>query len=92
MKTYSMITFSKLRLAFGLLACMNLWNEVNADTTEARCDIYPAGEERVLNFDDGEVTMPDGGDLTWDQREGDWHIGIDGREYYVVPEAVVYGG
>ena len=36
--------------------------------------------------------MPDGGGLTWDQQEGDWHIGIDGREYYIVPEAVIYGG
>jgi hypothetical protein len=27
------------------------------------------------------------------QKEGDeWSIGIDGRDYYVIPEAVISGG
>ena len=52
----------------------------------------PAGEERVLNFEIGDVTTPGGGDLIWRQQEGDWYIGIGDREFYLVPEAVVYGG
>jgi len=50
------------------------------------------GAERVLNFMGDDVTTPDGGDLTWGKQGGEWYIGIDDREFYVVPEAAVYGG
>lgn len=52
----------------------------------------PDGRERVLNFDRGDVTTPDGGRLTWGKDGGEWYIGIDDREFYVVPEAAVSGG
>ncbi len=52
----------------------------------------PDGVERVLNFADGNVTTPDGGDLTWGKQGDSWYIGIDEREFYVVPEAAVNGG
>ena len=50
------------------------------------------GSERVLNFQGDDVTTPDGGDLTWGKQGDEWYIGIDNREFYVVPEAAVYGG
>ena len=50
------------------------------------------GSERVLNFKGDDVTTPDGGDLTWGKQGDEWYIGIDDREFYVVPEAAVYGG
>ena len=52
----------------------------------------PDGEERVLNFDQDDVTTPDGGQLRWRQKDGDWYINIDDDEFYIVVEAVVYGG
>ena len=50
------------------------------------------GFERVLNFEGDDVTTPDGGGLTWGKQGDEWYIGIDNREFYVVPEAAVYGG
>lgn len=50
------------------------------------------GEERVLNFNGDRLSTPHGGDLNWKIQDGDWHINIDGREFYFVPEAVIFGG
>ena len=52
----------------------------------------PDGEERVLNFDGEKVSTPDGGDLNWETLEGDWYINIDSLEFYLVPEAAIFGG
>jgi len=52
----------------------------------------PAGSERTLNFDGGNVTTPNGGQLDWGKDGDEWYIGIDDREFYIVPEAAVYGG
>jgi hypothetical protein len=52
----------------------------------------PNGEERVLEFDSGEITSPDGGNLSWNTQEGDWYIRIDEQEFYIVPDAAVNGG
>jgi len=50
------------------------------------------GEERVLDFDGDQLSTPDGGDLNWKIQDGDWLINIDDREFYFVPEAVIFGG
>ena len=52
----------------------------------------PDSKERVLNFGGGDITTPGEGDLTWGKQDDNWYIGIDNREFYVVPEAAVYGG
>jgi len=52
----------------------------------------PDGSERVLEFADGGVTSPGGGELTWGKQGDEWYIGIDNRVYYAVPEAAVFGG
>lgn len=52
----------------------------------------PDGRERVLNFDRGDVTTPNGGHLTWGKQGDEWYIGIDNREFYIVPDAAVFGG
>jgi hypothetical protein len=52
----------------------------------------PDGRERILNFANGDVTTPNGGRLTWGQSDGEWYVGIDDREFYIVPEAAIYGG
>jgi hypothetical protein len=52
----------------------------------------PDGVERVLNITDTDVSSPGGGDLSWKRVDGDWDIRIDGKEFFTVPEAAVYGG
>jgi hypothetical protein len=52
----------------------------------------PDGVERVLEFAQGNVATPGGGKLTWEKQGDEWFIGIDNREFYVVPEAAVSGG
>jgi len=52
----------------------------------------PNGRERVLLFQNGNVTTPGAGKLTWGKDGDTWFIGIDNREFYVVPEAAVSGG
>jgi hypothetical protein len=37
------------------------------------------------------MVLPGGG-LTWGKQGDDWYIGIDNREFCVVPEAAVFGG
>ncbi len=51
----------------------------------------PAGVERVLHFKGGDVTT-NKGELDWDKQGDNWYIGIDDREFYIVPEAFVLGG
>lgn len=51
----------------------------------------PAGSERSLDFRGGDVTTPHG-NLTWGKDGDEWYIGIDNREFYIVPEAAIYGG
>lgn len=50
------------------------------------------GGERIVNFHGGNATTPQPGRLTWGKQGDDWFIGIDGREFYVIPEAAVAGG
>ena len=52
----------------------------------------PNGVERVLEFNSGEITSPNGGNLSWNTQEGEWHIRIDDQEFYIVPDAAVNGG
>jgi len=53
----------------------------------------PGGERRVIRFTDGVVSSPDPDvTLTFEKRADEWVIGINDFEYYVIPEAVVYGG
>ena len=52
----------------------------------------PVGTERTLKFYKDDVTTPDGGRLDWGKQGDEWYIGIDDREFYIVPEAAIYGG
>lgn len=52
----------------------------------------PNGRERVLLFQNSNVTTPGTGRLTWGKDGDTWFIGIDNREFYIVPEAAVNGG
>lgn len=48
--------------------------------------------ERVLNFDNNHFTTDDNSRLNW-QRQGDnWWLAAGEREYYLIPDAVIFGG
>lgn len=53
--------------------------------------MLPTGVERVLNFEIENVTTPTDGDLTWGKENDTWYIGINNQEFYIVPEAAIYG-
>ncbi|MCV2867629.1 hypothetical protein OEW28_03190 [Defluviimonas sp. WL0002] len=53
----------------------------------------PDGVERVLEFSaEGAIASPGTDGLTWAKDGDNWYVGIGGREYYIVPEAAVFGG
>lgn len=54
--------------------------------------VAPDGVERVLEFSEGTITAPGTDELTWAKDGDNWYVGIGGREYYIVPEAAVFGG
>ena len=53
---------------------------------------FPNGKERVYNFDSGNVTSPNGGNLTWGKQADEWYIGVDNQEFIIIPDAAIYGG
>ncbi|MEZ5911744.1 MAG: hypothetical protein R3D84_05495 [Paracoccaceae bacterium] len=88
--------------ATGLLAC-----SLDAPTHELTCAagakraetgsatihmMSPDGVERVLEFADGKVRSPDEVQTDWSKDGDAWYVGLDGREFYVVPDAFVTGG
>lgn len=54
--------------------------------------MFPNGKERVYNFENNNVTSPNGGQLTWGKQGDEWYIGVDNNEYIIIPDAAVYGG
>lgn len=55
--------------------------------------VSPGGEKRVIRFTDGVVSTPDPDvTLTVEKRADEWAIGINEFEFYIIPQAVVYGG
>ena len=56
----------------------------------------PAGAEqagyRMLEFDKNAFTTNDGGRVQWERQSDNWSVGIDGREFYFIPDALIYGG
>jgi hypothetical protein len=53
--------------------------------------MLPSGVERVLTFEPENVTTPNGGDLNWSKENDTWYIGINDQEFYLVPDAAIYG-
>jgi hypothetical protein len=47
---------------------------------------------RVLYFADGKFTTNDKAKLAWQRQNENWRVSIDGREFYFIPDALIYGG
>ncbi len=72
-------------------SCPGGINRGNSGSASIRV-MFPNRKERVYNFEKGNVTSPNGGDLTWGKDGDDWYIGVDNREVIIIPDAAVYGG
>jgi hypothetical protein len=46
----------------------------------------------VLYFADGKFTTNDKAKLAWQRQDDNWRVSIDGREFYFIPDALIYGG
>jgi len=47
---------------------------------------------RVLYFADGKFTTNDKAKLAWQRQDDNWWVSVDGREFYFITDALIYGG
>jgi hypothetical protein len=47
---------------------------------------------RFLHYQDEAFTTDDGGKLAWKRQDDDWRVIVDGRELYLLPDALIHGG
>ena len=47
---------------------------------------------RVLYFADGQFSTNDKAKLAWQRQDNNWRVSIDEREFYFIPDALLYGG
>jgi hypothetical protein len=46
----------------------------------------------VLYFAAGKFTANDKAKLSWQRQDDNWWVSIDEREFYFIPDALIYGG
>ena len=47
---------------------------------------------RVLYFADGKFSTNDKAKLVWQRQDNNWWVSVDGREFYFITDALIYGG
>jgi len=47
---------------------------------------------RVLYFSEKMFTTRGPSDLSWQRQEDNWWVGVDGKEFYFIPDAALFGG
>ena len=47
---------------------------------------------RVLNYAGKKFTTTNGAALSWQRKEDNWQLAVDGREFYFIPDALIHGG
>ena len=47
---------------------------------------------RVLYFADDTFSTNDKAKLAWQRQDDNWRVDVDGREFYFIPDALIYGG
>ena len=50
------------------------------------------GAFRVLYYNDKIFTTRGPSDLSWHRQEDNWWVGVDGKEFYFIPDAALLGG
>ena len=52
----------------------------------------PDGRTRVLHYADRRFTTDDGARISAQRQNDSWRVGIGGREFYLIPDALIHGG
>ena len=52
----------------------------------------PDGRTRVLHYADKKFTTDDGARISAQRQNDNWRVGIGGREFYLIPDALIHGG
>lgn len=52
----------------------------------------PDGRTRVLHYADRKFTTDDGARISAQRQNDSWRVGIGGREFYLIPDALIHGG
>lgn len=52
----------------------------------------PDGRTRVLHYADKKFTTDDGARISAQRQNDNWRLGIGGREFYLIPDALIHGG
>ena len=52
----------------------------------------PDGRTRVLHIASKKFTTDDGAGLSAQRADDNWHISVGGREFYLIPDALLHGG
>lgn len=52
----------------------------------------PDGRTRVLHYADKKFTTDDGVRISAQRQNDNWRLGIGGREFYLIPDALIHGG
>lgn len=49
-------------------------------------------EYRFLHYADKQFTTSDSAKLAWQRKDDNWWISVDGKEFYLIPDALIHGG
>ena len=52
----------------------------------------PDGRTRVLHYADRKFTTDDGARISAQRQNDTWRVSIGGREFYLIPDALIHGG
>lgn len=50
------------------------------------------GGYRFIRYENKSFTTNDGAKLSWQRSDDNWILGVDGREHYLIPDALLFGG
>lgn len=50
------------------------------------------GGQRFLAYADRVFTTSDKAKLAWQRRDDNWWVSVNGREFYLIPDALIHGG
>jgi len=68
------------------------------DLPKKAADIWVANiakgeaEYRFFHYADKVFTTNDSAKLSWQRQDDNWWVGVDGKEFYLIPDALIHGG
>ena len=62
----------------------DIWVENIALQSEARY--------RFLHYENNVFTTDDKAKLSWQRQDDNWWVSVDGKEFYLIPDALIHGG